>query len=520
MTILPKKKQTKEKNETEVAEPAAIANPNHGHGFSVSENPNRVSRRAIPSNAPASHDPGGSGTKRRHRSSPHRLNRKHSHRHERERPTCSSPPLSPTQTSSSQQLDEEDDMQTGYNSEDEYVPPKHPENLEELERWFEKTLKDKRGFSIKQMGQDGACLFRSVADQVFGDEEMHSAVRQNCVEYMKKNVDFFSQYVTEDFNAYLLRKQQADCHGNHVEIQALSELYNRAIEVYQYSIEPINTFHGAYKTDNDPIRVSYHRNEHYNSLVDPYKATIGVGLGLPGYQPGLADKNLMTDAIKKSEEFHLEKAMLEDKLRETDWELTQESIEEQVARESYLQWLRDNEKRAKRQTSPRSASATCSSASDSQNWWEMTTSTPPEPRASRSPRNRSNPASGQNSPNRPDQVDLIPMSSALSPTQPGPSHAVARCHTPEGATGGAQAFPTETSSLMNSMPPHVYGLSEWDEDDIIAQVIAQSQQEYLDSLKRAASPSSSSASTSTATATCTASTSAATSSDANTPMDS
>ena len=43
--------------------------------------------------------------------------------------------------------------------------------------------------------------------------------------------------------------------------------------------------------------------------------------------------------------------MLEDKLRETDWELTQESIEEQVARESYLQWLRDNEKRAKRQTS-------------------------------------------------------------------------------------------------------------------------------------------------------------------------
>ena len=40
-------------------------------------------------------------------------------------------------------------------------------------------------------------------------------------------------------------------------------------------------------------------------------------------------------------------AMLEDKLRETDWEVTQETIEEQVARESYLQWLRDNEKRAR-----------------------------------------------------------------------------------------------------------------------------------------------------------------------------
>ena len=43
--------------------------------------------------------------------------------------------------------------------------------------------------------------------------------------------------------------------------------------------------------------------------------------------------------------------MLEDKLRETDWEVTQESIEEQVARESYLQWLKDNEKRAKKHAS-------------------------------------------------------------------------------------------------------------------------------------------------------------------------
>jgi OTU domain-containing protein 5 len=39
--------------------------------------------------------------------------------------------------------------------------------------------------------------------------------------------------------------------------------------------------------------------------------------------------------------------MLEDKLRATDWEATNEAIEEQVARESYLQWLRDNEQRNK-----------------------------------------------------------------------------------------------------------------------------------------------------------------------------
>lgn len=51
--------------------------------------------------------------------------------------------------------------------------------------------------------------------------------------------------------------------------------------------EPMNTFDTAYKTDNAPIRLSYHGNTHYNSIVDPYAASIGVGLGLPGYQPGV-----------------------------------------------------------------------------------------------------------------------------------------------------------------------------------------------------------------------------------------
>ena len=53
----------------------------------------------------------------------------------------------------------------------------------------------------------------------------------------------------------------------------------------------------------------------------------------------------MRAATRQSEEVQLEEAMLTDKLRETDWELTQEALQEQAARESYLSWLRDNEKR-------------------------------------------------------------------------------------------------------------------------------------------------------------------------------
>jgi hypothetical protein len=39
--------------------------------------------------------------------------------------------------------------------------------------------------------------------------------------------------------------------------------------------------------------------------------------------------------------------MLEDKLRHSDWDATYDAIEEAVARESYLSWLKENEKRTR-----------------------------------------------------------------------------------------------------------------------------------------------------------------------------
>ena len=109
-----------------------------------------------------------------------------------------------------------------------------------------------------------------------------------------------------------------------------------------------------------------------------------MGLGLPNYSP--THPGHVGQAIKQSEKDAVEKAMLEDKIRATgtllsfsffrfeyvpdnfgdtalilcisfhiffrleeclfpDWEATNEAIEEQVARESYLAWLRDNERR-------------------------------------------------------------------------------------------------------------------------------------------------------------------------------
>ena len=96
-------------------------------------------------------------------------------------PSCSSPRVTQSPPPHSSAEDE-----TGYNSEDEYS---HigvnltEEEWSEKDRRFERIMR-RQGYLIKKMGEDGACLFRAVADQLFGDEDMHRCVRAQCMDYV------------------------------------------------------------------------------------------------------------------------------------------------------------------------------------------------------------------------------------------------------------------------------------------------------------------------------------------------
>lgn len=79
---------------------------------------------------------------------------------------------------------------TGFNSEDEYDSQGviKDQNLTD-EEWQARDELFGRciaslGFEIKQMNEDGACLFRSIADQVYGDQELHFTVRTYCMDYI------------------------------------------------------------------------------------------------------------------------------------------------------------------------------------------------------------------------------------------------------------------------------------------------------------------------------------------------
>ena len=125
-----------------------------------------------------------------------------------------------------------------------------------------------------------------------------------------KEKEHFTQFVNDEpFDLYILRKRKDGVHGNNLEIQALSELFNRPVEVFvpENGATPINIFHTDYKTTDVPIRLSYHDGNHYNAIVDPLLPTAGLGLGLPGLEPGLADRLQLQQAKDESDQLHVRK---------------------------------------------------------------------------------------------------------------------------------------------------------------------------------------------------------------------
>lgn len=54
--------------------------------------------------------------------------------------------------------------------------------------------------------------------------------------FQYQNREYFTQFVTEDIDSYVSRKRNNHVHGNHIEIQAISEIFNRPVEIYAYHI--------------------------------------------------------------------------------------------------------------------------------------------------------------------------------------------------------------------------------------------------------------------------------------------
>ncbi|XP_037485554.1 OVARIAN TUMOR DOMAIN-containing deubiquitinating enzyme 6-like [Triticum dicoccoides] len=258
----------------------------------------------------------------------------------------------------------------GYNSADEQGAC-YTSSYDDSERehMFEHDLRRVKGFEIRKMAADGNCLFRAVADQVYGDPETYDMARQMCVDYMERERDHFSQFMTEGFTPYCKRKRKDKVYGNNIEIQAFAEMYNRPIHIYSYSTEPINIFQGSYNTDVPPVRLSYHHGNHYNSVVDPRRLTVGAGLGFSSLRgTNSVDRDQVKAAIKAQQDQQIENALLAEGRLYSDLELTEKEIERMVmeaSRAEYLNQQQVNFRESSRSGAEPSSSAAISGSSGS-----------------------------------------------------------------------------------------------------------------------------------------------------------
>ena len=90
---------------------------------------------------------------------------------------------------------------------------------------------------------------------------------------MLEQHNFFRLFVDEEnwitgFSGYIRYMKQDGVWGGQPELQALSEMYRRPIEIYTDSTSPENLLGGEFNhlPNRPPIRLRYRRS-HYNSIT-------------------------------------------------------------------------------------------------------------------------------------------------------------------------------------------------------------------------------------------------------------
>ena len=147
------------------------------------------------------------------------------------------------------------------------------------------TSMNARKLRIKSMAGDGNCLFRAIADQVYGDSDEHPVV-QKLLDYVMKDSNHFAAFFDDEneegdrsFSDYCQRLQQDGQWGGNMELAAACEVYGVQIIVHQsgtnanaYCLQPSREAPDhteSLDTGGGPgiaIHISYHGDCHYNSV--------------------------------------------------------------------------------------------------------------------------------------------------------------------------------------------------------------------------------------------------------------
>ncbi|XP_020100171.1 OTU domain-containing protein 3 isoform X1 [Ananas comosus] len=126
---------------------------------------------------------------------------------------------------------------------------------------------DTLGLKIIQVTADGNCFFRALADQLEGNEEEHQKYRAMVVQYIVNHREDFEPFIEDDvpFAEYCESMEKDGTWAGNMELQAASLVTRRNICIHRLNSPRwyINNFSGR---DGSMIHLSYHYDEHYNSV--------------------------------------------------------------------------------------------------------------------------------------------------------------------------------------------------------------------------------------------------------------
>lgn len=136
---------------------------------------------------------------------------------------------------------------------------------DDIDEKFKKHL-ETLGYFIREVGGDGNCLFRSVSEQMEGNENNFQEYRDKCINYMKENKDTFAPFIEDDepIDKYIDRMSKNKEWGGNLEIYALSMVLeaNFYIYIHEHPMYIVKNFEKPKKN----IMLTYHDGKHYNSL--------------------------------------------------------------------------------------------------------------------------------------------------------------------------------------------------------------------------------------------------------------
>ncbi|XP_052724772.1 OVARIAN TUMOR DOMAIN-containing deubiquitinating enzyme 7 isoform X3 [Vigna angularis] len=130
-----------------------------------------------------------------------------------------------------------------------------------------RTQLDALGLRIVEVTADGNCFFRSLADQLEGNEEEHKKYRSTVVKHILDNREMFEPFIEDEvpFDEYCQSMENEGTWAGHMELQAASLVTRSNICIHRH-MSPrwyIRNFddHGVRM-----VHLSYHDGEHYNSV--------------------------------------------------------------------------------------------------------------------------------------------------------------------------------------------------------------------------------------------------------------